>query len=96
MSFEKWARGDSLFHRASPPLKIVAAVFFCFGLAGCAQVPVVLLGLSFAILGVLIARIPLAGLLRRLAMVNLFTLVCWLTLPVTVPGTEVAHLGFVS
>ena len=96
MHFEAWAKGDSFFHRASPQLKIIGAVCFCFALASCQQWQAVLLGLCFAFLGVLFTRIPLVSLFKRLLFVNIFTLVCWLTLPVTVHGTTVAHLSFFS
>lgn len=96
MNFEQWAMGDSLLHRASPPFKMVAATCFCFGLASCEQVKAALLGLFFAICGVLLARIPLLPLLQRLVLVNIFTLVCWFTLPITVVGQAVAHIWFLS
>jgi cobalt/nickel transport system permease protein len=94
VDFEKWANGDSVFHRASPQIKIAGAVCFCFGVAACQQMQSVAAGLVFACVGVLFTGIPLAGLLKRLFFVNLFTAVCWLTLPVTVTGRPVAHLGF--
>ena len=96
MDFEKWAKGDSIFHRASPQIKITGAVCFCFVIAACQQMSSVLAGLVFVCVGVLLAGIRLGSLLKRLFFVNLFTLACWLTLPVTVRGTTVAHLGFLS
>lgn len=96
MDFEKWANGDSIFHRASPQIKIIGAVCFCFGIAACQQMQAVAAGLVLACVGVLMAGIPFGSLIKRLFFVNLFTVVCWLTLPVTVIGTPVAHLGFLS
>lgn len=96
MDFEPWAKGDSVLHRASPHLKIIGAVCFCFAVASCHDIQAVLLGLIVSCLSVLVARIPVAALLKRLLFVNVFTLVCWLTLPVTVTGTEIAHFGFFS
>lgn len=96
MNFEEWAKGDSVFHKASPQLKVVGAVCFCFTLASCQQLQAVLLGLLLACVGVLVAGIPLRSLLKRMLFVNVFTLVCWLTLPVTVHGTTITHLGFLS
>lgn len=96
MDFERWAKGDSLLHRASPQLKIAGAICFCFALASCSQVPAVLIGLFVACCGVMLAGIPLMLLGKRLLVINVFTLVCWLTLPVTVHGTTVAHWFFFS
>ncbi len=75
---------------------MIAAICFCFGLASCKQVDAALMGLFFTICGVLLARISLLALLQRLVLVNIFTLVCWFTLPVTVVGRAVAHIWFLS
>nr|MDA3833291.1 hypothetical protein [Spirochaetales bacterium] len=86
MDFEQWAKGRSIFHGASPHIKIIGALCFCFGVATCQQLHAVLLGLVLACAGLLLSHIPLGSLFKRLAMVNIFTLVCWFTLPVTVHG----------
>jgi len=96
VDFEQWAKGQSILHGASPHLKIVGAVCFCFSLATCQQIQAALAGLLLACGGVLLARIPLMSLLKRLLFVNIFTLVCWLTLPVTVSGTTIGHFWFLS
>lgn len=96
MDFEQWAKGRSIFHRASPHIKIIGAVCFCFGVASCQHLQAVLVGLLLACIGLVLAQIPLVGLGKRLVLVNMFTLVCWLTLPVTVQGTTIGHLGFLS
>ena len=94
MNFEQWAKGDSVFHGASPQIKIVGALCFCFGVASCQQLQSAVVGLTLACLGVLLVHIPLLSLFKRLFFVNIFTLVCWLTLPVTVmlTGTILALL----
>ncbi len=96
MNFEQWAKGQSVLHGASPQLKIIGAVCFCFAVASCKQVQPVLVGLGLACCGVLLAGIPLMSLLKRLFVVNIFTLVCWLTLPVTVSGETIGHFGFLA
>lgn len=96
MNFEQWAEGSSIFHGASPHIKLIGALCFCFGVASCQHMQPVLAGLVLACVGLLLAQIPLGSLYKRLLLVNIFTLVCWFTLPVTVPGAAIAHLGFLS
>lgn len=96
MDFEQWATGHSPFHRASPKFKIAAVVCFSFALASCTRFPAAATGLGLGVLAVLVARISPISLLKRLAVVNIFVLLCWLTLPLTMEGTTVATFGFLT
>lgn len=82
---ERWSRGASPVHRRDPRAKIVALLFFLVVLATAHRSLAWLAAGLFLLLaaGLLCARLPLAGILARAALVLPFTLVfaliCWAT-----------------
>ncbi|SFJ00745.1 cobalt/nickel transport system permease protein [Desulfomicrobium apsheronum] len=90
---EPFARGRSLVHGLDPRMRLAMAALFsiCVALlkdpiaAGSALIPAV------AVLS--LSAPPLQMLCKRVALVNVFILFLWLTVPLTMPGTPLATLG---
>ena len=90
---EPFARGRSLVHGLDPRMRLAMAALFsiCVALlkdpiaAGSALIPAV------AVLS--LSAPPLLVLCKRVALVNVFILFLWLTVPLTMPGTPLATLG---
>ena len=90
---EPFAQGRSLVHGLDPRVRLAMAALFsiCVALlkeplaAGLALIP------AAAILS--LSTPPLGLLCKRVALVNIFILFLWLTVPVTMPGTPFLTLG---
>jgi cobalt/nickel transport system permease protein len=93
MNLETFSVGSSVLHRAEVRLKMMAALVFSVVVALCHSLAAPLLALVLAGVLLLAARLPLMAVLRRLTLINLFGLLFWLTLPLTVPGPVLASLG---
>lgn len=81
MGLEAFSQGGSPLHRAEVRVKLVAFALLVLALAPCRRMETALVGLAVGLALVALARLPLACLARRLALVNLFPLLCVLTLP---------------
>ncbi|MGE4293443.1 MAG: cobalt ECF transporter T component CbiQ [Desulfovibrio sp.] len=90
---EPFAQGDSALHRRDPGLKILAALAFSLPAAMVQDLRASGACLALGTLLALAARLPLAPLLRRLAVVGLFMGFLWIFLPFSVPGEPVLRLG---
>lgn len=90
---EPFSRGDSRLHRADPRCKLVGALIFaaCTALlrSPCTAAPALASGAALC----LWARLPLPGLLRRLAAVNVFMVFLWVFLPFSLPGAPLLRIG---
>ncbi len=93
MNLECFSIGRSFLHRADVRLKLLAAFFFSVVVALCQTLSAPMFALVLAGAMLLLARLPLKKVGRRLLMVNLFTLLFWLTLPLTVPGSPLIAVG---
>ena len=93
MISEPFARGESLLHRADPAVKIIGALLLSLIVAVSSSLPTPMAGLVFGLLLATFARLPLAPLGKRLLAVNMFTLLLWVTLPLTGGGDVVTVLG---
>ncbi len=93
MNLECFSTGSSILHRADVRLKMISAFIFSIVVALCHGLPAPLLALLVGGSLLLVARLPAMKVVRRLLMVNLFTLLFWLTLPLTVPGPPIMALG---
>jgi len=80
---EPFAEGNSFLHRTDPAVKIVAALGLALSLATTTVIPVAVAGIILGLLFAGMARLPVPPLLRRLAAVNLFLVLIWLSLPLT-------------
>ena len=90
MSFDTFSRGDSILHRLDPRVKVLGAAGLIMVVALANRPQTVLAGMGVGALFLALARLPVRMVLRRLAMVNTFVLMLWLTLPLTYPGEMVA------
>lgn len=93
MNFECFSSGSSLMHRADVRCKIISAFFFSLAVALCHTLFAPLFALLVAGVLLFLAQLPYMKVVRRLLMVNVFTLLFWLTLPFTVPGPLFMELG---
>jgi cobalt/nickel transport system permease protein len=96
MIMEIHSRCASPLDRLDPRALLIAATgsAFCFSFIGNLAVSLLCLALSLALLA--IRRPPLFPLLKHLAMVNVFILFIWLTVPLTMRGVSIATLGPLS
>lgn len=93
MISEPFVAGPSAIHHLDPRVRIVLATVFSIVTALLSGFPALAVALLFSAAAVLCARLPLGPLLRRLALVNLFILFLWVTLPLTFGGTAIWHVG---
>ncbi len=93
MVCEEFSSGDSFLHHLDPRIKLAVATAFSVVVAMLNQ-PAPLLSALFAS-GVLVAaaKLPARRIIRRLVIVNGFTLFLWLTLPFTFKGQTLLALG---
>ncbi|MEN8189902.1 MAG: cobalt ECF transporter T component CbiQ [Thermodesulfobacteriota bacterium] len=93
MSFEEFSRGDSLLHGTDIRIKLAATVLLSLVLAVGQCFSTALAGLSVGVALVFVARLAPRAVTRRLLIINGFTLMLWLTLPLTYPGDELVRIG---
>lgn len=93
MISEFFATGDSLLHRADPAIKIISALLLALSIAVSSSLVTAMAGLVFGIFLAIMARLSPVPLARRLLTVNLFTLLLWITLPLTGGGEDITMLG---
>lgn len=93
MISEIFATGDSLLHRADPAIKIISALLLALSIAVGSSLEIAMAGFVIGILLAIMARLSPVPLGRRLLTVNLFTLLLWITLPLTGGGENVTILG---
>jgi len=84
---------DSVIHRLDPRVKMVLVSVFSVLVAISKQFSVLTLALALGLFVTLLARIPLAELIRRLVPVNLFILFLWVFLPFSVEGRPLFSVG---
>ncbi len=93
MHLEEFARGRSLPHRLDPRVKLAAALVWSCLLAGVHSLAAAAAGLAIGLLLLLCARLPARALCARLAAINIFIVLFWLTLPFSTPGETMFTLG---
>ena len=86
---------SSLLHRLDARVKIICAIGWSFLLSSLTSIQAALVALAVSLVLILIARWPWRNLVKRLAVVNIFILFMWLTLPFSFssPGQVVGTLG---
>lgn len=93
---EPFSRGRTALHKADPRAKIIGAAALTTVMAVAGSYPAAVAGLAFSAVLVL-ASLPAPGkLARRVLAVNGFILFLWISLPLTMPGPEMARLGPLS
>jgi len=90
---EPFSEGVSPIHRLAPVPRISAAIIGAVCLSLIRQPESALAALGIAAFMLALSAPPPLPLLRRLAVVNLFVLLLWLTVPFTTSGEEVMKLG---
>jgi cobalt/nickel transport system permease protein len=79
-----------------PRVRLALAALAALCLALVQQISSGLLGLAFGLGLLCLERPPAAGLLRRLATVNIFICFLWCVLPFTMPGGQIFFGGFAA
>ena len=90
---EPFAQGDSFIHRLDPRVKVVAAIAAAVCLAALQRPEAAVAALVLSVLLLALSRPPCALALKRLAVVNIFILFMWLTVPATMGGETLWQLG---
>ena len=93
MSEQSFAEGHSPIHRLDPRLRIIVSFLLSILIALSTRSSVQIAGIVTGILAVTAARLPVGGLCRRLAAVNVFILLLWLLVPFSYHGTELWRTG---
>ena len=93
MQIEEFAPGKSFIHSMDPRVKITASAVFSVVVALNGSVRAELAALALALVLVLAARIGFGSVVRRLAVVNAFTVFLWFLLPFTSRGEVIGTVG---
>jgi len=93
MVCQMFAEGDSPIHRTDPRVRILVALAMSGLLAVSHRFEVLVEGLGIAVGLAVVARLPVAATLRRLAAVNLFMLMLLIVLPLSIPGEVLFRVG---
>jgi cobalt/nickel transport system permease protein len=93
MNLEYFSIGSSFLHRADVRFKMISAFIFSTVVALCQSLLAPLLALVIGLIMLLIARLPFLQVVKRLMVVNLFSLLFWITLPLSVPGDPFGQWG---
>ncbi len=93
---EQYAQGNSFLHQRDPRVKIITATIFISAVALASSYTAVLAALIFAFFLLLLSKIPLISVLKRVLLVNTFTLFLWFSLPLTFGGENTVSIGSVT
>jgi len=93
MITEPFAKGESLLHRADPAVKIIGAFFLTLVLAISSSLHSPIAGIFLGLFFAALARLSPRQLGKRLLQVNIFTLLLWVTLPLSGGGPQFTTLG---
>ena len=93
MIWEDFASVDSLIHHLDPRVKIVLVFLFSVVVAVSTRFVVLVSALALGVCVTWLARVPIKGLLRRLAPVNMLIIFLWFFLPFTVEGEPLFSVG---
>jgi len=91
--WEDFASVDSLIHHLDPRVKIVLVFLFSVVVAVSTRLVVLVSALALGVCVTWLARVPIKGLLRRLAPVNMLIIFLWFFLPFTVEGEPLFSVG---
>jgi cobalt/nickel transport system permease protein len=96
MHIEEFARGDSWVHELDPRVKIVVTLVFSLVVALNQHLQGTAVSLALPLALIAAARLSIAKVLLRLAIVNGFMVFIWLFLPFTTPGETIYTVGPLS
>ncbi len=89
---EFFSHGHSYLHRADPRAKVAAAFALALCIAPLSHLYTAAAALMLSVSLVIMAHLPVAAVMRRLALINIFTLFLWLTLPFTTPPMQTSDI----
>lgn len=89
MHLDIFSQGKSVFHSLDPRVKILVFIPLVFVVALLQEATAAACYLGLAILFIVIAGIDLKALFSRLAALNIFVALLWLTLPFTIEGRAI-------
>lgn len=90
---EPFAHGRSVVHGLDPRVRLATAGLFSLCAALLQEPSAAGAALATAMAALFLSRPPLKQLCKRVALVNVFLLFLWLTVPLTMPGTPVLSVG---
>jgi cobalt/nickel transport system permease protein len=90
---ERLARGNSYLHNLNPRVKIIGATLFTLATTTTQQFPVAFAAFTLSLSLLLFAQLPLIDILKRILVVNSFTVFLWVTLPLTYGGENSVNIG---
>ncbi len=93
MTCEAFASGSSFLHKADPRVKVLCAFFYSLVVACLTVMPAQLASLFISLLLLASARMPLAIVVKRIALINIFVMALWLVIPFSTPGRVLFHAG---
>ena len=90
MHLDVFTAGNSPIHRLDPRLRLLLFLLLALHLAITTQLPILITGLTLSVGFCLLARLNLAQLGSRLAVIAIFVLLLWLVLPFSRNGVQLA------
>lgn len=93
---ERFAEGNTILHRMDPTPKIVSALIFIIPAATTSSFYTAAAFLLFALLLASLSRLPFKSVIKRLAVVNTFTLFLLVTLPLTYGGEQLPLFSWLT
>jgi cobalt/nickel transport system permease protein len=96
LTLSPFTEGNSFIHRCDPRVKVMITLLFIVILASTQQLIVLNIGSGLALIMVWLARLPLLPLLQRMLVINLFNLLLFLVLPISIPGLSLFQVGNLS
>ena len=93
---ERFAEGDTILHRMDPTPKIISALIFIVPAATTSSFYTGALFLLFSLVLASLSRLPFKSIIKRLAVVNTFTLFLLLTLPLTYGGEQIPLFSWLT
>jgi cobalt/nickel transport system permease protein len=93
---EPFAQGDSPVHRLDPRVRLASAAFFAVCVALLREPSAAAAALALAAAALAASLPPVSLLARRLAVINVFVLFLWATVPATMPGQTLLAAGPLS
>ena len=90
---EPFSQGTSFLHRIDPRFRIALAILCAVGLAVLRNIEAAGLGLAFSFILLLFSRPEAGAVCKRLAVINIFIVFLWLTVPLSMDGDPIAVWG---
>ncbi len=93
MTCEVFSQGESIFHRADPRVKLIAALALSLEIVWLKSLIALFGALILSFLLLIVAKLNKKVLAKRFFIINFFILFMWAILPWTTPGTALFSIG---